>query len=53
MSIVKYDIHGTYQLTSVGINQTKKLNEYVQWEEKMEIAREWQKKYQIVSEKNA
>lgn len=33
MSIVKYDIHGTYQLTSVGINQ-KKLNEYVQWEEK-------------------
>lgn len=34
MSIVKYDIHTTYQLTSVGINQKKKmLNEYVQWEE--------------------
>lgn len=27
MSIVKYDIHTTYQLTSVGINQKKKLNE--------------------------
>lgn len=24
MSIVKYDIHRTYQLTSVGINQKKK-----------------------------
>lgn len=40
MSIVKYDIHTTYQLTSVGINQKKNTEERkverinVQWEEK-------------------
>lgn len=46
MSIVKYDIHRTYQLTSVGINQKKKkkkLNEYCeQWKNK--IARTAEKK---------